>query len=57
MDRSGLKIARVEMKGAITMNTRDSEKLIPGSLAAFITLCIVWFLEFTGLLGGLFQGM
>jgi uncharacterized membrane protein len=45
------------MKGAITMNTRSSEKLIPGSLAAFIILCIVWFLKFTGLLGGLFQGI
>jgi hypothetical protein len=45
------------MKGAITMNTRSSEKLIPGSLVAFIILCIVWFLKFTGLLGGLFEGM
>ena len=39
------------------MNTRSSEKRIPGSLAAFIILCIVWFLKFTGLLGGLFRGI
>ena len=39
------------------MNTRNSDKLIPGSLAAFIILCVVWFLKFTGLLGGLFQGI
>jgi hypothetical protein len=39
------------------MDTRNSEKLIPGSLVAFIILCIVWFLKFTGLLGGLFQGI
>jgi uncharacterized membrane protein len=45
------------MKGAMTMNIRSSEKLIPGSLAAFIILCIVWFLKLTGLLGGLFQGI
>ena len=39
------------------MNTPSSEKLIPGSLAAFIILCIVWFLKFTGLLGVLFRGI
>jgi hypothetical protein len=45
------------MKEAMTMNTQSSEKLIPGSLAAFIILCVVWFLKLTGLLGGLFQGI
>ena len=39
------------------MNIQNSDKLIPGSLFAFIILCVVWFLEFTGLLGGLFQGI
>ena len=39
------------------MITRSSEKFIPGSLVAFIILCSVWFLKFTGLLDGLFKGI
>ena len=39
------------------MDIRSSQKLIPGSLVAFIILCIVWFIKFTGLLDGLFQGI
>ncbi len=37
------------------MNTKNQDKLIPGSLVAFIVLCIVWFLRFPGLLSALFQ--
>jgi hypothetical protein len=32
------------------MVNRNSDKQVPGNLIAFITLCIVWFLEYTGLL-------
>jgi hypothetical protein len=39
------------------MNIQSSDKLIPGSLVAFIILCIVWFLKLTVLLGGLFKGI
>ena len=39
------------------MNIKSSDKLIPGSLVAFIILCIVWFLKLTGLLRGVFQGI
>ena len=37
------------------MYTKNSERLIPGSLVAFMILCIVWFLEIFGLLKGLLQ--
>ena len=33
------------------MVNQNSNKRVPGNLIAFITLCIVWFLEYTGLLG------
>ena len=33
------------------MVNQNSKKRVPGNLIAFITLCIVWFLEYTGLLG------
>jgi hypothetical protein len=33
------------------MSSKNSNKRVPGNLIAFITLCIVWFLEYTGLLG------
>ena len=33
------------------MNVKNTDKKIPGNLVAFIILCIVWFLEHTGLLG------
>ncbi len=36
------------------MNTKSSSKYIPGSSIAFIILCVVWFLEYTGLLSGFF---
>ena len=35
------------------MNTKHSQRLGPGSLVAFILLCIAWFLNISGLLSGL----
>jgi len=37
------------------MLPKISKKLIPGSLALFIMLCIFWFLKFSGLLSRLLQ--
>jgi hypothetical protein len=39
------------------MHNKNSERLIPGSLIAFILLGIAWFLKLSGLLSGLLQGI
>jgi len=39
------------------MNTKNSDRLIPGNLVAFIILCCVWFLKISGLLSGLLHGI
>ena len=35
------------------MHDKNSESIVSGSLVAFIILCVVWFLELSGLLRGL----
>lgn len=39
------------------MNTKNSEKLVPGSLVAFLFLCVLWFLEISGLLSEILPGI
>jgi hypothetical protein len=41
------------LKNGGQMNKKNSEKLIPTSLIAFLFLCVFWFLKVTGLLSGI----